>query len=975
MAETVVLDIRLGDSFKRLAQVKQEINQLRQANKELDNQVKAGKLTTEQATQAQVVNEASIRELTKQQRRLRQSVDAQSRAQEGSIQANIVKLRQLKDAYEKLANPTKAQTKEIKDLSDRINEQKQAIGDNTSNIGNYSASVLDAANKSGFFTKELAILTKIQKSLSAVYQQSTNQIRQAAAAYSAQAAAAKANGEANVAMSLSQKAAAAATAITTIAMKALKVAIAATGIGLLIVAIASLTAALTASEEGQNKMNKILGVFGAIIGNVTDLLANLGEKIIAAFENPQQAVKDFANLIKDNIVNRFTGLIELIPQLGKAISLLFKGEFTEAGAVATNAVAKVSLGVEDLTGKIGAASDALKEFTQEQIKEAKLAADVADMRAKADILERQLTKDKALIESQIAELRLKSRQEDQFSAAERRKALLEAQKLQDSLLDQETEFLELRRDAQVLENTFSKTNKENKEKEAEAIAAVNRQVAARANNARMVQRELNRINNEIERDNKKAQDQQIKAAQEEEKRQSERLALLTKIRDEVNQTFVSEQLKIEEQAEAYRQAGATEVEVAEFTRLKIEEIEKKKSKLLLQELKNREDEFKNLQDAETSAIIVKYNNEIAAARGNKAEIERIEEEKKQALLLKTRETIEGQLQILQAELQRATADAEGGLAETILSEEDRAALQSRINDLVVKLSEVGVSISQINQDPETGEPKTFGDILGLDAESIQFTLDIAGQVVGQLGQVFANLSRARITDIENERDELLAAAGDDADKRAEIEAKFENKIAAERKKGLEQKKKFDIAEATVTMLKSIITAFNTGMQAGFPLGPILASTLSGLAIATGSTQIAAIKKQKFADGGVVDVGGRLHSEGGTTYVGEDGNMFEVERGEKMFVLNRGASDFVSRLSNINQAFGGVPLTTKTKYAQDGGVIDGGFSSRQIGAEVAGKIEIAEIVANSVSQVRPQVAVTEINAVNSRLKQSVEISEL
>ena len=92
------------------------------------------------------------------------------------------------------------------------------------------------------------------------------------------------------------------------------------------------------------------------------------------------------------------------------------------------------------------------------------------MRAKADIVERKLLQDRAKLESQVAELRLKARKEDEFSNAERKKFLVEANKIQDTILNKETEYLSLRRDAQVLENTFSKTNKENKDKEAEAIA-------------------------------------------------------------------------------------------------------------------------------------------------------------------------------------------------------------------------------------------------------------------------------------------------------------------------------------------------------------------------------------------------------------------------------------------------------------------------------------------------------------------------
>jgi hypothetical protein len=284
----------------------------------------------------------------------------------------------------------------------------------------------------------------------------------------------------------------------TTGFKTLRGAIIATGIGALVIGVTSLVAAFTSSEEGQNKFAKILGVIGALTGNLVDLLADLGEKLIWVFENPKQALKDFGNLIKENISNRFEGLTELIPQLGKAINLLFKGEFSEAGKVAGNAVAKVALGVDNLSGKIQGAIDKTKEFIAENVKEAQAAAKVADMRAKADKIERDLIVKRSKLESEIALLRLKSRQEDQYGAEERKQALLDAQELEDQLLDDQTKYLELRRDAQILENTFSRTNKENLTKEAEAVAAVNNQIAARANVARQLQRELNTIQGQVD---------------------------------------------------------------------------------------------------------------------------------------------------------------------------------------------------------------------------------------------------------------------------------------------------------------------------------------------------------------------------------------------------------------------------------------------------------------------------------------------
>jgi len=263
-------------------------------------------------------------------------------------------------------------------------------------------------------------------------------------------------------------------------------------------AIIAVKTAFESSEEGQNKYNKLMTVLGALIGNLSDLLADFGEAIIEVFENPKESLISFANLLKENIVNRFVGMFELIPKLGLAVEQLFKGNFGEAGEIAVNAVSKVALGVEDMTGKIEAATEATKAFIKEQEREAGQAAEVANMRAKADKIERDLLVKKSELQSKVAQLRLKARQEDQFSAEERKAALIEAQDLENQLLDKETEFLELRRDAQILENTFSRSNKENLDLEAQAIAAVNNQVAARANVARQLQRELNTVDKQIQ---------------------------------------------------------------------------------------------------------------------------------------------------------------------------------------------------------------------------------------------------------------------------------------------------------------------------------------------------------------------------------------------------------------------------------------------------------------------------------------------
>ena len=252
--------------------------------------------------------------------------------------------------------------------------------------------------------------------------------------------------------------------------KSLRVAIIASGIGALVLAVVALGQAFTRSEAGQNKFAKILGVIGSITGNLLDLLADLGEKLISVFTNPKEAIMSFVKLIRDNVVNRFEGLLELIPKLGKAINLLFKGQFSEAGKVATNAVGKVVLGVEDVVEKTQQATEATKDFIKELEREASIAAEIADKRAKADKIERANTVERAKADREIADLRFKAEQRDLFTATERIKFLEDASALEEKITNQEIEAARLRFEAKSQENKLTKSTTEDLNEQAQLEA-------------------------------------------------------------------------------------------------------------------------------------------------------------------------------------------------------------------------------------------------------------------------------------------------------------------------------------------------------------------------------------------------------------------------------------------------------------------------------------------------------------------------
>jgi len=165
----------------------------------------------------------------------------------------------------------------------------------------------------------------------------------------------------------------------TAGFKGLKGAIAATGIGALLIAITALVSYFKNSEEGSRKLAIAMEALGIVTGKIMDFFSNLGQMIFWAFTNPKEALMNFVDLIKENLINRFEGLLELIPQLGKAINALFKGNFSEAGKIAADAVGKVVLGVEDVTDKVADATQEVIKFGKTVVAEVKEAVDVATL--------------------------------------------------------------------------------------------------------------------------------------------------------------------------------------------------------------------------------------------------------------------------------------------------------------------------------------------------------------------------------------------------------------------------------------------------------------------------------------------------------------------------------------------------------------------------------------------------------------------
>ncbi len=212
--------------------------------------------------------------------------------------------------------------------------------------------------------------------------------------------------------------------------KLMRVAIIATGIGALVIAVTSLAAAFTSSEEGQNKFAKIMQQIGVITGNVIDIFADFGMAIIDAVSNPLESIKSLGNGILNFIKNP----------------------------------------IDTVTSAFGSAKEAVSEFVEETKKEIKIAGDIADQRAKADKLERDLIIERAEATRKFNELREKAADKENVSIEDRIEALKEAGRIEDEITQKEIEAARIRFETKKAENALSDSTKEDLDEEAQLQA-------------------------------------------------------------------------------------------------------------------------------------------------------------------------------------------------------------------------------------------------------------------------------------------------------------------------------------------------------------------------------------------------------------------------------------------------------------------------------------------------------------------------
>ena len=172
----------------------------------------------------------------------------------------------------------------------------------------------------------------------------------------------------------------------------------------LVAIIGGLVKAFTSTQAGSDKLAKGMAQLSAIMDVMLSVAAELGEKIVCAFENPKEAIKNLWESLKQNVVKRVEGIIEMFGALGRTISAALKLDFDEvkkSAGEAGKALAKATTGVDWEKAAEGA-----RKFKEELAGAARDAARIEDMKVAIRRAQIALTEENAKYVKQIAQLRM-----------------------------------------------------------------------------------------------------------------------------------------------------------------------------------------------------------------------------------------------------------------------------------------------------------------------------------------------------------------------------------------------------------------------------------------------------------------------------------------------------------------------------------------------------------------------------------------
>tara|TARA_B100001094_G_scaffold133821_1_gene129626 strand:- start:37 stop:1611 length:1575 start_codon:yes stop_codon:yes gene_type:complete len=165
------------------------------------------------------------------------------------------------------------------------------------------------------------------------------------------------------------------------AIKGVGTAIKAAGIGVIVALLAKLMEVFSSNQKVLDAFDTAMTALNIAFNDLFNFLSNNVGAFTGffkdIFENPKQALEDFADMIQNNLIERFNSLLDTFGYVGSALGALFKGNFKEAGEFAKMAgkeMVDVATGVDNSFDKtiatVTKATTAITDYTKKVVNNA-----------------------------------------------------------------------------------------------------------------------------------------------------------------------------------------------------------------------------------------------------------------------------------------------------------------------------------------------------------------------------------------------------------------------------------------------------------------------------------------------------------------------------------------------------------------------------------------------------------------------------
>ena len=334
-------------------------------------------------------------------------------------------------------------------------ELQKSIGNNQVEVGNYKKAILEAIGDSDLFGTSInnisASFNSMKQNVVTIIAPITNYIMTGKMA--AKTASETASTMEDVAKAAKR---------TSVGMRLLRGAVISTGIGALVVVLGSLVSYFTSTQEGIDKVNRVLTPLKVVFQSFIGVIQDFGRSVLEAFSNPKRLIQDLGTLIKDQIINRLTAVVEAFKGVGKVLTGDFKEGFKQIGNAALQSVTGVRNVIDKMGNSVGkVVSEAVRRGQEIEAIDQRLSA------SEAEFIERTARlKEEFKAQNKIAEDTTKSFEERAAAARKSIEVQMSINALAKERNDLEVRLIELK---QQSNDTSDKDRAELAKKRAELM--------------------------------------------------------------------------------------------------------------------------------------------------------------------------------------------------------------------------------------------------------------------------------------------------------------------------------------------------------------------------------------------------------------------------------------------------------------------------------------------------------------------------